>query len=341
MNGRHVDLARIAATFAEVVARPQSSPVAQVYLIGSATTGEFSAAIGTSDLDFLAIVREGASDEECAELKQKLRSSLDQRLDGRKVGIRCRCPSELPGFSRYLALQGYHASFAYPLIETKAFGLPDFLNDPATAEEYACILGECLWAELRSPDAWAPSAVSEHFHAKSWLAYVNLLLVSDGSFLPTHAARVARWNLTSCDALTVPASIFESRQAAASRQEGIEVSGLVERLRHQAMAQARARGLEPGQRCTGQPDFWATLGDAEHVGIEKGFEICEALAALLNVLPATTSSRSAGRCASFLQSLVTLPRRETVSRIHEYRVTHSRDSRRDWGHISIADAWSG
>lgn len=339
MNGQQVDLAGITATFAETVARLQRCPVVQAYLIGSATTGEFNAATGTSDLDFLAIMGEGTSDEECAVLKQELRWSLEKKLDGRKVGLRCRYPPELPAFSRYLALQGYHASFACPLIGKNAFRLPDFSNHPATAEEYACILGECLWAELRAPDdASALSAVSEYLQAKSLLAYVNLLLVSDGSFLPTHAARVAHWNLTSCDALTVPASVFQSRQVTGSRLDGNEVKELCKRLRDRAMA--RAREFSPRQGYTGQPDFWATPWEAEGREIENGLEICEALFALLNGLPAITASSSAGRFSSFLRSLVTLPSREVVSRIHGYRITHSRDSRRDWGHISIAGLWT-
>ena len=339
MSVRQVDLSTISGAFAGALGRFRHRTVVQAYLIGSATTGEFNFTTGTSDLDFLAIVRSDTSDEECADLKQELRWRLDEKLNGKKIGVRCRLATELLGFSRYLALQGYHASFACPLIEKNAFGMPDFPIHPATAEEYACILGECLWAELRATDnASVPSSISEYFRAKSLLAYVNLLLVSDGSFLPTLAARVARWNLTTCDALTVPASIFESRIATGSCEDGNTVNELGKRLRDRAMA--HMKDLSPAHEHAGQPNFWATRGDGEDLGAEEGFEICEALSAVLNGLPAVTTSSPAGRCSYFLRSLVTLPQREVASRIQDYRVTHSRDSRRDWGHISIAGKWT-
>lgn len=320
-----------------------------LYLIGSLATGEFlnSSRFG-SDIDLLAIghdAREQAAS--ASELRRKLNNALSAYSDLAtfRVGYRYRTAGELPRFQRYLALQGFHASWAISL-EHCSSAAPR-LRDPsfikADANELACITLEVLWGEMRG--RLAIGAQSAYANAKSVLNYANILLVAHGTFKPTHATRLA-----ALSTLKLAPGLFGSCQLAYKlKTAGILANdtSVFDELARGCSAWRETickfvfehGGVEEG--VTDPAEFWVSdaMGKADRVVFsrELGIAIWEVLKCApdkkLPVLPASLSKFLFGHASSLARCAIHRPLAfdAVVAQINSSRIRQSAAARRDWG----------
>lgn len=339
MNSTDLFLSELSCTVSAVVdAIKLPCPISSVLLIGSATTGEICNVMGTSDIDLLILVDADTSEDKCTYIKYLLRTQLHNGpLSNKPAGLRCRYLHELAAFSRYLALQGYHLSLSIRLFATHdCFPLPDFERHAAARGEFLWVLGECLWGELRSrTNANANADIQLYLEAKNALAYLNLLLVAEGIFLPTHAQRVERWNsLQASDSKQLKVALA-AKTGGKLKTTRAELTLLTEKLRQQAIEKVESLSIDTFGDDPAQ--FWSTASeDDTHASrINLASCICDSLATLITDIRSTKSSLVPDGCAGFLDALGSDSKRTAVSRIHAYRIKESRHSRRDWGHLLL------
>jgi predicted nucleotidyltransferase len=195
----NIECATLAETLGGVLCSDEfRASLIAAYLIGSWSTGEASRQRGTSDIDILLVMHDSIDELACASVKAQIRSRIhDEPVVGEiTLGLRCRYGPELARFTRYLALQGYHSTHAVSLVTPvdKTFELPGFSTQVLSREELLCVLAEWLWAEVRARALSQDDDLAIQFaHAKNLLAYLNLALISDGVFLPTHMERTTYW----------------------------------------------------------------------------------------------------------------------------------------------------
>ncbi len=314
------------------------SRISEVFLIGSATTKEICDTAGTSDIDLLLLVEPDTSEYECTYIKEQLRSRLQMgSLSCKPIGLRCRYVHEMKGFSRYLALQGYHAPLSRSVYSAgKHVQLPDFERFGATRGEFLCVLGECLWGELRSQAVDRPAtSVQTYLEAKNALAYLNLLLVGEGVFLATHAERVARFTATECVGSRQLQFALEVKKGLAHQAEHHDLTSLIALLRHRAMDIAGS--LKTSNEGFNPMQFWSSPSEPEAAPprYDQASRICDALASLVSGRQPTTVQTSPSGFAGFINSLSSASKRAAVSGIHARRIKESKDSRRDWGHVRM------
>lgn len=335
MSSADFRLGEVSRAIGAAVAAVGPSPVSHVFLIGSATTKEICDITGTSDIDLLLLVEPGTSEDECEHIKERLRTELQVGpFSSKPAGLRCRYAHELKTFSRYMALQGYHSSLSVSVFSAgEQVQLPDFERFRATRGEFLCVLGECLWGELRSQAVDNPDTdVQIYLEAKNALAYLNLLLVAEGVFLPTHAERVAEWEATHCVGSRQLHVALAAKTGLGHKAERQDLTSLTAMLRQRAIDVVESLkraddGMDPMQ-------FWSTFSgldmtDSRH---NEAFRICDSLASLVSGRQPTTRQISPSTCAGFINSLGLESKRAAVSRIHTHRITESQASRRDWGH---------
>lgn len=329
----------------------QQQHIVETILLGSATTGEMCQMTGTSDLDLLLVVHDYVDDDACYEIKAGLRRRFaTSRLAEKSAGLRCRYVNELISFSRYLALQGYHASHSIPLYGyiTRPNGLPEFDRRAASREEYLCVLGECLWGELRCRAQQGTShEVDCYLEAKTLLSYINLLLVAEGVFLPTHAERGAYWKGS------YGRELQWTIDSAVSAKIGV-FTGVRWRDLHQGTKALRKAACKRWQACaavsTAEIDpamFWMP-----HDAAARSSERCAAMSQiceiLMEVLEKHDADRALAKASSWSSPMSTsspfvnvvaaqanVPVRQLVAQIHTHRIASSEGSRRDWGHIKV------
>lgn len=334
MNESAFEMTALVSGLKRMLGSIGAGPVVQAFVIGSLATGEACAIHKTSDIDVLLVVEAGASDEACEDVKSRLRAEHGLTVLAHvPLGLRCRNEAELESFSRYLALQGYHAASAVAVLPAaRPHRLPGFSGQRASRAEFACVLAEALWGELRHKAGLNPESEVMAFHvAKSALAYVNLLLVGEGIFLPTHVQRVAHWHRAYGPDIRLDAALA----AKSGRAAQSDVPALVElaaELRWRALREAGSvpvadDGFDPMR-------FWASapsLGESHRGRDDDAVGICKAIACLLGAAPFVAPGPAANPAAAFIESLRGEPVSAAVRRIQVWRVTHSLESRRDWG----------
>jgi predicted nucleotidyltransferase len=178
------------------VATTNLTDVVQILLIGSFATGEAALSPSVTDIDLLIVTLDRLTLSAEIDLKRHLRSSIFENSEstctGYPLGIRVRCEQEMSNFSRYLALQGFHLRTAIPLLGK--WSRDDWLAPSAwhsaTLYEYAKLINESLWSDIRSMSLNYGADIAQA-HAKGILTYLNCILVSKGVFLPKHSARVS------------------------------------------------------------------------------------------------------------------------------------------------------
>lgn len=325
----------------------------EVILLGSMTTGEMCRWQGTSDIDLLLIMRDEAVEDDCSEIKEDVRQLFSKRRCAQNLlGLRCRYVGELAAFWRYLALQGYHSSYALPMcINDGVFrNIPDFQRQPARKEEFLCILGECLWGELRARarSRECPKKDS-YYEAKVLLNYLNLLLVADGVFLPTHKERAHYWNESRRDGMT------EIIVAAVEAKTGVSLERGWQQLRLgtdalRALALNRWSGCQTAEQgmVIDPAIFWiaqsAITDLSERANIS--LKICNLLAKVIadnqqgtvddKELLISPGSRVDCQLLHFLESCHGESYPLLVEKIQAFRIAHSEASRRDWGDIHFS-----
>lgn len=329
--------------------------VGAAFVIGSEATGESSDESETSDVDVLLIVAEMTSVAGEFALKAKFRTAMaDEQPHGhaRHWGVRCRKRSELPVFTRYLAIQGFHASSAIPVIWSGSAPeeMPEFSRQAASRQELACAYGEALWADLRAQGKTSATVRAYH-ECKSLLMYINLLLVASGKFEATHARRVEVWadsfakenehlvHLARCALDTKRGKLKLSKNIQS------KIGALQSRLRRDLLAALRETkydALNPDVSC----QFWQnTESQSNHErAVDVAQSICDLL--LVTVEPTTRSDACvlndsiASKCSVLSRlalvvkdaSVTSLP--ELVKAVHSLRITNSRAAFRDWGEAS-------
>lgn len=298
----------------------------RTYLIGSRTTGEFSAGSSSSDLDVVVVAPSGAAIRRCFEIAHRVRSEAGPRFK-MHLGVRCRAPEELEAFARYLAMQGYHTDFAIELLQPSIAPVP-FPRpslDPVDSSEYLCLLGETLWTELRFRSI--PKFEYEpYLQAKTCLTYLNCILVGLSRFNPRHADRIRSWN-----DLFGAHPILDRALACKSGQLDMpssEVGKVIEDLRSRAFNLLSKIGLR--ETAFDPAQFWLPAGEGSPEDRRgQQLSICTALCAQLGSpthLPMAPPIRDAELHHLFFDSESTL-----VERLNHYRLSRSEESRRDWG----------
>ena len=258
-------------------------------------------------------------------------------LSGLPIGLRCRYVHELQEFSRYLALQGYHPSFALPVLDRdNAVHIPDFPRHAATQQEFLCVLAECLWGELRSQAEVSPSITSRRYReAKNALAYLNLLLVGLGIFLPSHAQRIGCWVETYPQYAVQLQAALHAKTGQSNNTKFDELEALTHSLRRLSIASKSA--LVPAPDGFDPMQFWSSLRKTETPAarIDEAHCICDALQAIVSGETFQERPLKSMACAKYIEGLIGVSKHTAVSRIHSYRIENAQASRRDWGHIQF------
>lgn len=322
--------------------------IRHAYLIGSQTTSEQSTRPGASDIDLLLVVDEDLDLHGQAQLRKRTAVTLgsSDALGGHMTGVRCRHEFELEFFVRYLALQGYHSDCAVSLYHRDYLQtpLPAFSNVSVSRQEYICILGECLWGEIRALAAKRSLAAHTSYgEAKSLLAYVNLLLTSIGIFLPTHGERVVAWSsLAPPDDRRVLAAAARIKKGETGTEDSAHaIQSLLPTYRETALqavvaVQEEREGFDPAQ-------FW--IGTHRELDKQQRLlatiEVCNALHKLLQELTATRHRRKLAGTEVLvptfppLELALSCPAGTALStitaRINRFRLGEAQPAWRDWG----------
>ncbi len=345
------------AAIADALQRdPLFDVVSAAFVVGSEATGERSEASGTSDVDVLLVASETMSVAGEFALKAAFRTAMaDEQPYGhaRHWGVRCRQRSELTSFTRYLAIQGFHASSAIPLrwSGSPPAEMPEFSKQAASRQELACAYGEALWSDLRSQGHASP-VVRAYHECKSLLMYVNLLLVANGKFEATHARRIETWAESFAKQSERAACL--ARFALDTKRGKLklpkdklgEIGALRSRLRRDVLAalrDAKDDVSNPDYSCQFWHDIDASSNNESAVDVAQS--ICELLLAIIElrthsdprVLDDAIASKFSvlARLALIVKDASLFSSPELAKMVHSIRVTNSRAAFRDWGDTSL------
>jgi len=333
---------------------PHRQHIMAVLLLGSATTGEMCSRSGTSDIDLLLVMEDDIDEDGCFMLKEHLRKHFAVTQPETSLGLRCRYLQEMDNFSRYLALQGFHLPQAKILyVSDQAFDvsstlyLCDFPNHSATGAEFLCIFGECLWGEIRAKAHQGISGYADHYlEAKVLLSYLNLLLVTDGVFIPTHRERAACWKSLH------PGKSYDIIEAAVAIKRGANVTATGQSITKET-ASLRTLCLEMigvHRDCqkinpieTDPAIFWLPCNRPDHHSdrINAMRDICRMMYSRISSSSIEAESTASSWCrkhtnseiATLIKYLSDVPLAALAKQLHVHRIQHSEVSIRDWGHI--------
>lgn len=338
----------------EITSSANCANIVEAHLLGSITTGEINHSVGTSDLDLLIVVDDNVDERMCSLLKSELRERFAQNHTLAQVpaGLRCRYAHQITNFSRYLALQGFHSGYSISIYQRDgvAKGLPGFASHAATLDEYLCIFAECLWTDIRYkaiPDLGADA--SYYGQAKSLLSYLNLLFISDGIFLPTHAQRVEHWGKANfeqnCEVFDVALKI-KTGQSVCIKDPSI-ICQFTAHLRN--LAKEKLMRYVANEVIDIDPAlFWISAHQPISWNDRRKLmrQLCVGLVELLDIVEARgkrvytsvppLSSNEWQELKNILALYPEHPISEVVEGIHSLRINNSSESRRDWGHIQVA-----
>lgn len=347
----------ISSIAAEISSCANCTNIVEVHLLGSIATDEMNhSVVGTSDLDVLIVVDDYVDERMCSSLKAELRERLARShiLARVSVGLRCRYSHEIPNFSRYLALQGFHSGYSISIYQRDGGikCLPDFASHAATLDEYLCILAECLWTDIRYKATSGLGAdVGYYGQAKSLLSYLNLLSISDGIFLPTHAQRVEHWRKINfeqnCEAFNVALKIKTGQSVS------VKDSSILDQCTVHLRSLAKEKLLRYAANEVVDIDpalFWMSAHQPiDWIDRRKLMrQLCVGFVELLNLediqkdqFHPSVSSFSRIEWQELSNILALYPEHpisEVAGKIHSLRINNSPESKRDWGHIHIASS---
>jgi len=166
------------------------------YLIGSMATGEFSTSqYSHSDIDIILIGSDAFTPIAISAIRRHLQIEWARYAESTnwRLGVRYRTDDQLPGFCRYLVLQGFNIEYAKLLIsrnDEASQHLTATLND-LLPHELQCVTLETQWADLRMLSCKVTPLERIYYLSKVCLSYLSLFLIQKNIFKATHKSRVA------------------------------------------------------------------------------------------------------------------------------------------------------